>query len=151
MDLRSAPLQDHTLPEALIALVTREANIPQQVAHPEVTPVAQCTYTPSPDFPALPARVEAGLYRIAQEALTNARKHAYAQHIEVTLMADDHQVRLVIQDDGCGFDTDTVTQSGSEGHFGLAGMSERAKLLGGGICIQSEPGTGTCIDIQVPY
>lgn len=151
MDLRAVHLQDHTLPEALIALATREINISQQSAHLEPTPVVQCMCIPSPDFPALPARIEAGLYRIAQEALTNAQKHAQAQHIEVTLTANDHQVRLVVQDDGCGFDSYAVAQSSAEGHFGLAGMSERIKLLGGNICIQSEPGAGTCIDVQVPY
>jgi two-component system NarL family sensor kinase len=58
---------------------------------------------------------------------------------------------VVVQDDGRGFDPDEVTATVSEGHFGLAGMGERVKLLGGMICIQSEPGAGTCIAVSVPY
>ena len=58
---------------------------------------------------------------------------------------------LVIQDDGRGFDPDKITASAGEGHFGLAGMGERVKLLGGTVCIQSEPGAGTCIAVSVPY
>jgi two-component system NarL family sensor kinase len=144
MDLRAAPLQNHTLPEALAAL-TQEAC--------EDTPVEmQYSYSPQPDFPALPTRLEVGIYRIAQEALANACKHAQAQHIDVVLTAESEYVRLVVQDDGCGFDPDQVKQVGTEGqHFGLTGMSERAKLLGGTLCIQSELGTGTCISVQLPY
>ncbi len=142
LDLRAAPLQDHTLPEALALLAQAEA-----------TPDVEYTYTPAQDFPSLPARVEAGLYRIAQEALTNARKHAAAGHIEIKLVAEEQWVSLLVQDDGLGFDPAKVTQragSGS-GHFGLAGMGERVKLLGGSICILSEPGAGTCIEVSIPY
>jgi two-component system NarL family sensor kinase len=154
MDLRAAPLQDHVLPEALAALAFGERGqnaTRQQQSGVEEVPRVQYGYTPTHNFPALPARIEAGLYRIAQEALANARKHAQAQHIEMTLIADEHHVRLEVQDDGCGFDPDTVTQVSGAGHFGLAGMAERAKLLGGSICIQSTPGAGTCIDVCVPY
>lgn len=142
MDLRAAPLQEHTLPEALGALASAEA-----------TPPVQYTYSPAQSFPVLPARVEAGLYRIAQEALTNARKHAAAQHIEMTLTAEEQRVCLMVLDDGCGFDPEQVTQSigTASGHFGLSGMSERVKLLSGRICILSEPGAGTCIEVSIPY
>lgn len=142
MDLRAAPLQEHTLPEALAALATAEP-----------FPVVQYSYTPTQQFPALPARVEAGLYRIAQEALTNARKHANAQHINMRLIAEEQWISMSIQDDGDGFETDNMPQNNgpNTGHFGLTGMGERVRILGGSICILSEPGTGTCIEVSVPY
>src|SRR6266487_2548144 len=86
---------------------------------------------------------------LQQEAVTNALRHANAQYIEMTLTATEQIINLVIQDDGNGFDPDTVTQT--SGHFGLTGMTERARLLNGTTCIQSEPGTGTRIDVRVPY
>lgn len=142
LDLRAAPLQEHTLSEALAKL-----------AETEHVPVVEYTSMPIHKFPALPARIEAGLYRIAQEALTNARKHAQAQRVEMLLNSDEQSINLIIQDDGCGFDPDQVTQQASvaSGHFGLAGMGERVKLLGGSISIYSEPGTGTCIEVTIPY
>lgn len=151
MDLRAAPLQNHTLPEALSALIASEITAYQQPDKGEAMPVVQYTYTPSPDFPPLPARIEAGLYRVAQEALANVRKHAAAQSVEMTLTADETHVYLVIQDDGRGFDADSLMQRGRDGHFGLTGMIERVKLLGGDLCIQSEEGAGTCLYISVPF
>jgi two-component system NarL family sensor kinase len=154
MDLRAAPLQDHTLPEALATLAFGESgqDATQKVqTSTEGTPTVQYGYAPTHNFPALPARIEVGLYRIAQEALTNARAHAGAQHIEMTLTADEHYVELVVQDDGRGFDPDAVVQTSGSVHFGLTGMAERVKLLGGSICIESTPGAGTCIDVSVPY
>lgn len=145
MDLRAAPLQQHTLPEALAALVARE----NQQSEPALSIGYICE--PTQDFPSLPARIEAGLYRIAQEALSNASKHAAAPHIEVTLQAEEQWIRLVVQDNGQGFDPTQVSQQSNLEHFGLIGMGERVKLLGGCIRIQSEPGTGTCIDVSVPY
>jgi len=142
MDLRAAPLQDRTLPEALATLV-------QQGCSGDPVEV-QYSYSPSTDFPVLPTRLEAGIYRIAQEALANACKHAHSTHIQVKLTLDDQFLRLFVQDDGRGFDPDEVTSSTHTGHFGLASMSERVKLLGGTICIQSEPAAGTCIAVRVP-
>src|SRR5207248_1615045 len=76
IDLRAAPLQDHTLPEALAALVRETAQEAIEIEY---------HYTPTPDFPTLPQRLETALYRIAQEALSNAYKHAQPQHISLTL------------------------------------------------------------------
>lgn len=145
MDLRAAPLQGYTLPEALETLIAREYQQPGPGFSIEYS------YHPTQNFPALPARVEVGLYRIAQEALSNASRHAEARHIEMTLQAEERWVRLAVQDDGQGFDPASVSQQSSAGHFGLIGMGERVKLLGGSIRIQSEPGSGTCIDVSVPY
>ena len=156
MDLRAAPLQEHTLPEAL-ALLTATNTTPDLAIYASV---------PVTNFPALPARLEAGLYRVAQEALTNVQKHAFAQHVEITLrfcvggqckdcetqaLNDGESgawLQLLIRDDGRGFDPDAVFHK--EGHFGLLGLSERVKLLGGNIYIQSVPASGTCIEISIP-
>lgn len=140
LDLRAAPLQEHTLPEALVAL-----------AHAESAPVVHYQHLPEQDFPILPARIEIGLYRIAQEALTNARRHAAARQIQLTLAAEEQWVSLVVRDDGRGFDPELVARHVGSGHFGLSGMSERARLLGGSICILSAPGEGTSIEVSVPY
>ncbi len=142
MDLRAAPLQEHTLPEALATLASSE----------DMPPV-EYSYTPALDFPALPARIEAGLYRIAQEALTNIRKHAHAQKVFMKLVAEEEWISFIIQDDGHGFDPDTVIEQNATGetHFGLAGMSERARLLGGHIYISSAPESGTSVEVSVPY
>jgi two-component system NarL family sensor kinase len=144
MDLRAGPLQDHTLSEALAALVL---SLPTTGPH---EPQVSYTCIPATGFPTLPARIEAGLYRIAQEALTNARHHAQAQHISVLLIAEESSIQLVVQDDGIGFDPDMMMQQSIQKHFGLTGMSERVKLLGGSLCIESTPGTGTCIAVSLP-
>ena len=147
IDMRAAPLQDRTLPEALAALTRETAQEGTEVDY---------RYAPTSDFPTLSPRVEAGVYRIAQEALANAYKHAQAQHICVTLSFDDGVLCLYVQDDGCGFLPDEVIQAADSlagpkvGHFGLTGMSERVKLLGGTLCISSEPGAGTCVAACIP-
>jgi two-component system NarL family sensor kinase len=142
MDLRAAPLQKHTLSEALSLLVSS-----QQEEHTSTT---RFLYYPASAMPALPTRIEAGLYRIAQEALTNARKHALAQLVELSLTVEVQRIHLIVQDDGRGFDPEIVMREHNRKHFGLAGMSERAKLLGGTISIQSTPGAGTRIDVSLP-
>ncbi len=144
MDLRAAPLQKHTLPEALAALAQRACD-GSSLAE------VQYVFAPNDNFPTMPTRVEASIYRIAQEALANACKHAEARHISLSLSVADQAVRLVVLDDGRGFDPEKVAHITRDGHFGLAGMSERVKLLGGTICIQSEPGAGTEIAVQVPF
>ena len=143
-DLRAVPLQNRTLPEALAALARESAREGIEIVY---------RYTPVDDFPALSPRLESGLYRIAQEALANAYKHAQAQHISLTLAIEDTDLCLYVQDDGCGFVPDEVIRllpGRNEDHFGLTGMSERVKLLGGTLCISSEPGDGTCIAACIP-
>jgi signal transduction histidine kinase len=92
---------------------------------------------------------EENLLRISQEALKNVVKHAQASRIEVTLQFEADSVTLRIRDDGKGFDP--ATSPGSrQGHFGLLGMAERAKRLGGSVRITSESGKGACLEAQVP-
>jgi signal transduction histidine kinase len=84
------------------------------------------------------------LYRIIQEALSNARKHAGASHVQVTFAAQDGQVRIQIQDNGRGFDQAVAVQ---EDHFGLRFMRERAEALGGCLAVISQPGVGTRVEV----
>ncbi len=90
--------------------------------------------------------VEEGLYRIAQEALNNTLRHAQAQRVSVRLHQNGRMVALEVVDDGIGFEPQQVRDQGG---FGLRGMEERASRLGGQITVQSGPGEGTQIRVEV--
>ena len=144
-DLRAAFLHNRTLPEAL-------ATLAQEMA--QETIAIEFHYAPTTNFPTLHQRVETAIYRVAQEALANAIKHARPSHIALSLEIEESELCLTVQDDGTGFQPGEVPMeaegtSGS-GHFGLIGISERARLLGGELCIQSEPGAGTCLYVCIP-
>jgi len=95
--------------------------------------------------------VETILYRITQESLNNVAKHAKARHVTVTVdQVDDGKVRLRVRDDGVGFDASNTGQLLREGHYGLAGMRERASLVGGTLEVGSLPGHGTTIEVRLP-
>lgn len=96
----------------------------------------------------LPGLIEHELLRVAQEAVTNAVKHGHAPHIEVSLAFHPSEVRLRVIDDGCGFDPDR--DGAKPGHFGLIGMRERMKKLGGDFAIESRAGGGTTLSATVP-
>ncbi|WP_448543849.1 sensor histidine kinase [Roseiflexus sp.] len=98
------------------------------------------------DIGSVPADIELALFRMTQEALQNVRRHAGRCRVWLNLKRDGAQVRLMIADDGCGFDP----QQTPAARFGLAGMRERVALLGGTINIQSRPGAGTTIVITIP-
>ena len=96
-------------------------------------------------------RVEVALYRIAQEALTNVARHSGATRVSVLLHQAGDGCRLTIEDDGAGFDVAAVRSRGSAARgLGLLGMSERARLVGGTIEIESAPGRGTSVFVSVP-
>lgn len=97
-------------------------------------------------FDRLPAILENGLYRIAQEALTNACKYSKSKKVTVTLAQEGHDVRLEVQDWGIGFDPHAV----GKGHFGLEGIRQRVRLLGGRLTIESQPGSGTTVRVVMP-
>jgi signal transduction histidine kinase len=100
----------------------------------------------------LPPQIETAFYRIVQEALNNIAKHAQADRVEVSLVKRDSRIYGSIHDNGKGFDLDKVLHPGSlEGGFGIIGIKERVSLLGGQIDIQSRPGFGTLIYIEIPY
>lgn len=132
LDLRAAPLEGRTLPAALAALAAE--------AGPSVS------FESSPASVPLPPAVEVGLYRIAQEALQNALRHAAAAQVFVRLEISSDRVRLTVQDDGKGFPDEGASTS----RFGLVGMQERARLLGGSFQVESSPGAGTRITAEVP-
>jgi len=95
----------------------------------------------------LPPDVEKGLLRIAQEALGNALRHSGAQHVSLRLAARDSLVALRVVDDGRGFDPEEAVARSRR--LGLTSMRERAEALGGTLAIDSAPGEGTTIDVEV--
>jgi two-component system NarL family sensor kinase len=94
----------------------------------------------------LPTAVEVGLYNIAREALTNAYRHANAAQVTVSVQRRGERVRMRIVDDGAGFDASATPP----GRFGLVGMNERARLLGGRMSVASAVGQGTTVEVDVP-
>jgi signal transduction histidine kinase len=98
----------------------------------------------------LPIDMEIALFRFAQEAMMNAGKYAGAQEVFVSLAFADDMVRLVVQDDGIGFDPAERRGPSRRGGLGLYGMRERAAMLGGSVTIVSAVGRGTRLTLQVP-
>jgi signal transduction histidine kinase len=102
----------------------------------------------------LPADVSAVLYRLVQEGLTNVLKHASASKVSIVLEKKREGLALVIEDDGAGFDPEIVGRpapgGGRKPGLGLSGMKERVALLGGTIAIESSPGKGSTIFVQIP-
>ncbi|MGP0099222.1 MAG: two-component regulator propeller domain-containing protein [Terriglobales bacterium] len=90
------------------------------------------------------------IYKIAAEALRNAFCHSQARQIEVEIRYDTEQFRLRVRDDGKGVDPAILSSQGSEGHFGLPGMRERATLIGGKLVVWSEVDAGTEVELRVP-
>lgn len=141
--LRPKLLEEAPLPEALDRLVKRWSEASGVAAHTTVTGA------PRP----LPPEVEATLFRVAQEALTNVRKHAQARRTALTLSYMNDRVALDARDDGTGFDpedNDAVVSSTREGGFGLGTMRERVERLGGTLSIESAPGEGTTLVVELP-
>lgn len=95
----------------------------------------------------LPSGIAEGLYRIAQEALNNALKHAQASRETVHIYVNDGAVVMEICDNGQGFDLQAVE---SKGGMGLSSMRERTYQLGGSLVVRSSPGTGTVVTVRVP-
>ncbi|KKL14311.1 hypothetical protein LCGC14_2517010, partial [marine sediment metagenome] len=93
--------------------------------------------------------VELVLYRIVQEALSNVAKHANASQVLVRLTCRGRALRMVIEDDGHGFDVDAVRSSRESG-LGLFGMEERLALVGGSLRVESAVGKGTRLFAEVP-
>jgi PAS domain S-box-containing protein len=100
----------------------------------------------------LPDQVETTLYRVAQEALTNAKRHAETKRVYVSLARRERSVHLEVRDFGRGFDLEGVRSGeGRRGErVGLTGMRERLALLGGGLEVHSKPGQGTSVVAELP-
>ena len=90
------------------------------------------------------------IYKIAAEALRNAFRHGKARQVEVEIRYDNQQFRLRVRDDGKGIDPALLSGHGTEGHYGLHGMRERAKLAGGELAVWSEVDAGTELELRVP-
>ncbi len=136
LDLRAAPLEGRSLAGALALLTGRWERETGTAARFRAVNGAR----------PLPPRVETGLYRICQEALNNAARHAAADRVTVLLTLTPEEARLRVEDDGRGFDPSLVPP----GRHGLSGMRERARLLGGSLGISSTPGGGTRVEAKVP-
>jgi len=99
----------------------------------------------------LPDTVETALFRIAQEALTNIAKHARAKSVSILLRGGPSEVRLIVEDDGCGFEANEVLKTDrARKHLGIHGMQKRTMLLNGSFSVESSPGRGTTISAQIP-
>ena len=98
----------------------------------------------------LPPAVEVALYRIAQEALANVQKHSRAERVQLRLCFTPHEVRLAVSDDGVGFDQNAEAGDAGRDHLGIAGMRERASIVGGALTVDSRPGGGTRVSATIP-
>jgi two-component system NarL family sensor kinase len=136
LDLRAAPLEGRSLGDAVSEMAEEWVDRGNLTLNLSVT---------GGKFP-LPVRVEVGVYRIVQEALTNIVRHAEARNLTLDLTITPEQVALTIEDDGRGFDPAEVPN----GHYGIIGMNERIKLLGGEMTLRSTPSDGTQLDIVIP-
>jgi signal transduction histidine kinase len=133
--LRASPIED-------LGLVLALRNLAEEA-------VARTDATLALDLPgeplSAPAEVEHGIYRIAEEAIENVVRHAGARGISLTLQNLGDRLELRVTDDGCGFDRARQP----DGSFGLRGMVERSKMLGGALSVESAPGKGTTVSFAV--
>jgi signal transduction histidine kinase len=136
--LRPRPLAERPLPQALQELTGRLAEETGLEAETVVTGTAR----------PLPAEVEEALLRVGQEALANVRKHAAASRVTLTLSYLDDAVTLDVHDDGVGFEQAAAATAG--GGLGLGAMRERVAGLGGHLVIESAPGEGATIAVELP-
>ncbi len=97
---------------------------------------------------AQPKRVQLGIYRIVQEALTNIARHSRAKHVTIRFGWQEEKLRLTIEDDGQGFQLTNLHKHPSE-HLGIEGMRQRAAMMGGTLGIDSKPGKGTRIEVRL--
>lgn len=137
LDLRPPAIDDLGIDSALETLVgdiARRSGI-------------ACELEAEPDLRAVPSDTGVALYRIAQEALSNAVRHAQCSQIRVELTQLPAGVELRVTDDGIGIDPSRLSDSSS---FGLVGMRERAELVGGYVTIQTNTDDGTCIRAIIP-
>ena len=99
----------------------------------------------------MPSEIETALYRVTQEALANARKHAETTEVRVALESWEESVRLEVEDFGRGFDPDTLPPARGPGErMGLTGMQERIALLNGHFAIRGRAGRGTTVVAELP-
>jgi signal transduction histidine kinase len=106
----------------------------------------------APEVARVPPGLDTTVFRVIQEAVSNALRHARATMIRVTLRTESDALRVVIEDDGVGFDPEAVGQRVKRGeHLGLLGMTERVRNAGGTIELDSRPGAGSRLEVTVPF
>jgi signal transduction histidine kinase len=96
----------------------------------------------------LPANIETTLYRVAQESINNVIRHARASQADILLQSRDRKLVLIVEDNGIGFIPSAVDE---RIHNGIFGMRERVEMLGGKLTIESEPGRGATVLVELPY
>ena len=137
LELRRHPTGTPRLTDSLAQLA--DDTEARHGVRPTVAVVGKRPDNASPD-------VDLQLFRIAQEAVTNAIRHGRATRIDIGVLYDDRQVALTITDDGCGFDPSAPVPAPHDNeHFGLVTMRERAEHVGGGLRVESVPGAGTTV------
>lgn len=141
--LRPGALDEDSLPEALGRLAERWA----------IESGVFCGFTATGVPHTLPGGIETALFRVAQEALTNVRKHAGASRVALTLSYLGDAIALDVRDDGAGFDPTVAparARTRGAGGFGLTGMRERIEECGGTLSVESAPGEGTTLAVCLP-
>lgn len=150
LELRTDVLEGQTLPTALAALTSTwrpwDGTGADGGATFFISGIAEntsfwCTVSPA---------IQLACYRISQEAVSNATKHGHAHHIDVELSIEADELCFTITDDGIGFDPSAIPMHTEQGSFGIIGMHERMRLLGGRLEIISAPGTGTQVAAMIP-
>jgi signal transduction histidine kinase len=139
VDLGPAVLDDLGLPSALSALAASLAERHAIAVDVQFVGVVE----------RLPPEIETAVYRVVQEALTNVIRHARAGAASVLVERRTNEIRLIIEDNGVGFDPDSRTDEGRPG-LGLSGMRERLRLVDGTLELETASGTGTTLFVQVP-
>jgi signal transduction histidine kinase len=100
----------------------------------------------------LPSELEIACFRVAQESITNALRHASARRVSVLIVQRAAGITLSVKDDGRGFDVGgTIETAAAEGHLGVIGMRERVRAYGGMFQVISHPGIGTTVTVDLPF
>jgi signal transduction histidine kinase len=137
-DLRPAALDHLGLVPALGQLAARFSKLGGPLIQLETLGFDEQRLSPATDI---------ALYRIAQEALTNALRHSGARRVSLVVERRERTIVMLVEDDGLGFVPDEASRSG---RLGLPGIRERAEMLGGSLLVESSPGTGTTLVVEVP-
>jgi signal transduction histidine kinase len=138
--LRPTTLDDFGLATALRLQVEAQRNTGWKISFDETLGATR-----------LPSRIETTLFGVAQEALTNVRKHAGTTRVHLALERHEATIRLTVQDWGCGFQPRAGLKETRPGeHMGLREMRERVELIGGHFSLTSQPGAGTLVVAEVP-
>jgi two-component system sensor histidine kinase DegS len=138
-DLRPGKLEEQGLAGALAEYIRRYREAVS----------AQVSFDADP-LPRLPNETEIVLYRIVQESLQNARKHARGAPVHVAMAVRSGQIQLSIRDEGPGFDTREVARRAGRESWGLTSMRERAELIGAAFTVATRPGQGTEVTVSLP-